>query len=550
MKRNAIKIVCNPFMNEVSYFFKNELGEWLLLSGSSPLSRQYYTKANIKDRSKEIIEKIDEIYNRKNRGLDIHFQGTTDSCEYISGAIKTYLSGRNVSCQMESTKIAVVGKKKVGKTTLINGIAGTQGYKFEVISKGQYVQYEDKHNHVDWIEVNGIDFGTEKVEEAFGTISELVNEGLSKVVYCISGDYGLIEETEKSMIIKLKETFPSIDVITTVTLCYKDEVQTVIDEIEKTIGHGEVFPILAQEYKSSTRMRGMVNPFIVEPFGLIELATFIFEGKRLSPKLSTKIKDSTRYEKASESVEKPNQKKTDISNSESVKKDNYPNDASIRMVKDDSKPQDEKNAPMVSGHKTEGIKIENPEKVTSKSNFQKIVVVGKKSVGKSTLIKGCGKEANHILTITSHDGYQIYEDKADSLQWCEVKGIDIGKGKMEEAYSTVVKLAADGMTHLIYCISMETGKVEESEIELIADIKKKFPDLKIIIVLTKCYKDETPALLKLLRELKPVAESSDIIQTLAKEYKTGIKDQSTGEALVISAFNLGLVYGRVRGENI
>lgn len=273
VKRNEIKIVCNPLLNEVSYFFRNEIGEWLLLSGSSPLSRQYYTKANIKYRSKEIVEKLDEIYNRKNRGLDIFFHGKTDSYEYISEAVKIYLSGRNVTCQIEPTKIAVVGKKQVGKTTLINGMARTQGYKFEIISKSQYVQYVDRQNHVEWIKVNGIDFGTEKGEEAFRTVEELVNEGLSKVVYCISGISGRVEEIEKNMIIRLWKTFPSIDIITTVTMCYKDEVQTVIDEIEKVIGQGEVFPTLAHEYKVSTKVRGVVTPFVVEPFGLTELIT-------------------------------------------------------------------------------------------------------------------------------------------------------------------------------------------------------------------------------------------------------------------------------------
>ena len=69
MKRNMIRIVCNPYTDKISYFFRNELGEWMILSGSSPLSRQYYAKTAIKDRYIEIIKKLDEIYNRKNKGL-------------------------------------------------------------------------------------------------------------------------------------------------------------------------------------------------------------------------------------------------------------------------------------------------------------------------------------------------------------------------------------------------------------------------------------------------------------------------------------------------
>lgn len=634
MKRNEIKIVCNPLLDEVSFFFKNEIGEWLLLSGNSPLSRQYYTKASIKDRSKEIVEKIDEIYNRKNRGVDILFQGEPDSYECILRAVETYLPGRDVTCKIEPTKIAVVGKRQVGKTTLIKGMARAQGYKFEIISKSQYVQYVDRHNHVEWIEVNGIDLGTKKVEEALKTVEELVNEGLSKVVYCISGDSGLIEEIEISMITKLKKTFPSIDVITTATMCYKDEVQTqaVIDEIEKAIGHGEVFPTLAQEYRGSAGKGGIDIPFIVEPFGLTELATFIFEGKRPPRNLSAKIKYRNKCGDISEPVGKPIQSNAAIGNPLLVNKDtssngttnskpmassqfqnktkdseasdhtyggikkessnivpsksgqqniigvgkgsvgntalivdveggksltrindatSYRNPVPVKMdasldqaQKSKSTAKSKPEGKMVLDDNSEQIKIERLKEVPSKPNNRKIVVLGKTSVGKSTLIEGCGKHVNHIFAITYQDGYQIYEDKSDSIQWYEVKGIDLGKEKIEETFSTVVKLAADGMTHLIYCISMEIGKMEKSENDLIARIKRTFPDVKIRIVLTKCYKAESPESSTLLKELELVAGKGNVIQTLAKEYRTG--RSTTAEANVISPFGLDLVYGSVR----
>lgn len=291
--KNVIKIVCDSFMNRVSYFFLNELDEWLLLSGSSPLSSQHYTKADIKNISKDIVEKIDEVYNRKNKGVDILFEGTTDNYECICRDIEEYLPGRNITCRMKTTKIAVVGKKKTGKTSLINGIAKSQGYKLKAVEESQYTKYKDEHNPVEWFEVNGIDLGNEKVEEVCGIIRELVYEGLSKVIYCISGDSGRIEKSEKNMIITLKKTFPSIDVLTAVTKCYKDGVQKVIDEIEKTIGQGEVFPTLAKEYKAR-------NGGIVEPFGLTELSTFVFEGKRLPKKLSEKLLDSPETEEYSE----------------------------------------------------------------------------------------------------------------------------------------------------------------------------------------------------------------------------------------------------------
>lgn len=67
-----------------------------------------------------------------------------------------------------------------------------------------------------------------------------------------------------------------------------------------------------------------------------------------------------------------------------------------------------------------------------------------------------------------------------------------------------------------------------------------------MIVLTKCHKDETPALLK---ESELMVGRGNVIQTLAKEYKTRIKNPETGEALVIAPFGLDFVYGNVRGKD-
>lgn len=86
--RNAVRIVCDPVTGSISYFFRNEMGEWMVLTGSSPLSRRYYTRTTIEERHKDIVEKLDEIYNRKNKGLDIFFEGTSANYNFIAGAVK------------------------------------------------------------------------------------------------------------------------------------------------------------------------------------------------------------------------------------------------------------------------------------------------------------------------------------------------------------------------------------------------------------------------------------------------------------------------------
>ena len=100
MKRNTIRVVCNPYTNKISYYLKNELGEWNVFSGNSPLSRKYYRNTSIAERSVEILRKIDEIYNRKNKGVDILFEGTLENYNLILEVIKNSFTERDITCKL------------------------------------------------------------------------------------------------------------------------------------------------------------------------------------------------------------------------------------------------------------------------------------------------------------------------------------------------------------------------------------------------------------------------------------------------------------------
>ena len=64
--RNKMRIVCNPIAKHISYYLKNEHDEWLILTGSSILSRNSYTCTTMKEKASEIAFRLDEIYNRNN----------------------------------------------------------------------------------------------------------------------------------------------------------------------------------------------------------------------------------------------------------------------------------------------------------------------------------------------------------------------------------------------------------------------------------------------------------------------------------------------------
>lgn len=278
MKRNTIRVVCNPYTNKMSYYFRNEFGEWDVLSGNSPLSRKYYTNTSVGERAKEILKKIDEIYNRKNKGVDILFEGTAENYSFLLEKIKEILPDRDINCQLGTTKIAVVGKKSVGKSFLIEGLEDLQGFKYLKTKQKEYVKYVDECNHAEWYEVTGIDLGKDKVEKAFKTVKKLSEKGLSTVVYCISATSGRIEEIEKNFIKRIADSFTELKVMIVLTMCYKDDIQEVIDEIEKITDQIKMVPVLAKEYKTGLKdENGEV--MIIAPFGLEDVSLFVFEGR-------------------------------------------------------------------------------------------------------------------------------------------------------------------------------------------------------------------------------------------------------------------------------
>ncbi len=524
----------------------------MILSGSSPLSRQYYAKTAIKDRYIEIIKKLDEIYNRKNKGLDIFFEGTSANYVYISNVINTYFPDRDIVCKTKVTKIAVVGKKGSGKTTLIEGIAREKGYNFEIIKKGRYVSYTDRRNNISWIELKGIDHGENEISKAFSTIRDLAEEDLDVVVYCISGDSGRIESTEKNFIENIDVAFSAITVLAALTKCYKEDVQKIIDEIKRMTNHMEVFPTLAKEYKVSEKMRGMIAPYVVAPFGINELCTYVFEGKKLSRQFQDILKTATSYSNQEldafgRRIEVQNaitpitidNKKIDLSkNKQSKENETVKNEVLKENRESDSyiKRDD---------YKIEEVKeTKKADTAKKKATFEKIAVIGKKAVGKTSLIEGIEAYIGQTFNQENCKNYNIYEDRKSNIQWYEVKEIDLGKNKIEETYAIVKELIAEGLKVIFYCISGVAGKIEDSELSLIRRMAAEYPKVSVVVLLTMCYKEDIE---DTIDEIQKVVGKIKIIPTLARDYKTKIKIPKTGENLVISPFGLDAVYQYANG---
>ena len=279
--RNAVRIVCNPYNNQISYYFMNDKGVWTVLSGDSPLSRHEYTNTTMENSAKKIALKLDKVYNNKNRGLDILFEGTTQSYDYIKEAFKDCLPDRDIVCSIGATKIAVVGKVNAGKTCLIEGMERLQGYKYSVNKFPEYLLYSDEGNHIEWYEINGIDLGIENVEKAYKTVTELTENGLSAIVYCMSAATGRLEEVERDFVIKMVEEHPSITILLALTMCIKADSGSIVNEIEKMTDQIRVIPTLAKEYEIelTDEDTGEEKFFIKKPYGLDTLSRYVFERR-------------------------------------------------------------------------------------------------------------------------------------------------------------------------------------------------------------------------------------------------------------------------------
>ena len=493
MKRNRLKIVYNPSEEKLTYYFFNDLEEWKPVSGSSPLSRQEYTTAKLERRGRDIVKKIDEVYNRKNKGLDIIFQGPAKLCQQLKEQISSYLPNRDITCEARATKIVVVGKIGAGKTYLISEIAKMNGGTLLPKKSGGYTQFSDKINSVDWIEVNGIDLGSQ--QEAFRTIEGLAKEEISKILYCISGENGRIEDIEREIITRLTEQFPAVDVITVITKCYKEDYWEIKEKIEGIIGTEKVFPTLAKEYK--------VKQGTVSAFGLKELATYIFEGKNFFQKTSGEgiTRETTHTSKTVENSKTQNTKK--------------------------------------------GIKAKEKSRsaIAGEDFSRKIMVAGRKASGKTTLIKACLKHRQRLLEVTHYDDYCLYDGGRD--QWYEINGIDLGMENVEKTRATVKKLVAEGSMYLFYCVSEETGKLETAEKTLITTIKNEFPQLQIFIVLTNAYRE---LISDIQTEMEKLVGKGKVIETLAKPYMTKIKNPQTGQARIVESYGIEQIYDAIKGE--
>ena len=165
----------------------------------------------------------------------------------------------------------------------------------------------------------------------------------------------------------------------------------------------------------------------------------------------------------------------------------------------------------------------------------KVAVVGKIGSGKTVLIEEIGSYMGTDFERIGMDSYILYQERGSHCAWYEINGMDMDQKSIEKTEQTIHKLMAEGVSVFLYCLS--TSKIEQIEENILFQIKKSYPDVVVLVVLTIriCGEDRLYA-----EQLSKRLWNVKVIPVLAKELKTKYG--------VVPSFGVGDVAKAVYGE--
>ena len=269
MTRNKIKIKTGSKSNALTFYILSEQQKWCPVSNSSVLSRNKFVNATIKEIAVDLISTIDSLYNIHNRGVDIYFGGLEEDFEVLTNTVSDSFADKNIKCILQRTMIAVAGKVKSGKTTLINELVRVKGDDYLFDDTTGIPSYSSSDNTTVWYEIPSIDIGIENVIAAQKSFEQLAKTGVTTFIYCLSTTK--IERPEEELINYVVENYPSVRVIIALTQYLDEEGTIYAAKLSSRMNGIRVIPLLAQNMK--TRQGN------IDAYGLDVLEQAIFEGR-------------------------------------------------------------------------------------------------------------------------------------------------------------------------------------------------------------------------------------------------------------------------------
>lgn len=157
-----------------------------------------------------------------------------------------------------------------------------------------------------------------------------------------------------------------------------------------------------------------------------------------------------------------------------------------------------------------------PPKTARRTN---IAVLGKAGSGKSELIKAMCKGANvNTRTEQGHDGTSRPSEDENGGAWHEVDGLEIEKYSVERTKSSIYRLVKEeGLDAVLYCLNFRTGKMEDTERDLIVELKREHPGLKVLAVVTECIDEE--AAREFAQKISSSTKQTKVFTVLARELR-------------------------------
>lgn len=268
MSRNRVKIVCHAQANILSYQFQNEQMAWMPVSQFSELAQRKFTETSIRMSAPEILAVINTVYNPGNRGVDISFEGPDQDYNYLCKVVKEKFSNENISCGKNTIKAAMVGKRGVGKTTLIEALGQKQGVRYAAAPENGYRIYKSSPSTIEWYEVEGIDLGIEYIQKAEHTVDILSKQGLTLFIYCLGSVR--VEELELQFIRRVRQSHPEVTALGILTNAGSEDAGAAAERLSKQLGV-KVLPVMARDRQTRGGM--------VKAFGHESILNAIFGGE-------------------------------------------------------------------------------------------------------------------------------------------------------------------------------------------------------------------------------------------------------------------------------
>lgn len=330
MKQNKIKIISNQAIGTLAYFVMNENEEWVHVDRASPLSKNEFTHASLFDKAEQIIEIIDDVYNVRDRGVEIELEGSDQEKHYINSVLKAknvdlaiqvqkkdinnsdedglkrnstetcqnhknipnknnpkqivYSTKKtpssdeeetslysNISCKKSGTYIVVAGKVNSGKSTLIEALGEFNSARLRVTRQTNCTVYIDDSKDQKWYEIMGIDLGKEYIQKAKMEIERIAFDSMTVFMYCFSTNK--IEDTEIQLILDLKSKYPNTRFLCALTSCIDDDACDIAENMSSYLDGIKVIPVLARDKK--------LKQGIVPAYGLDDIMKYLYGGKWL-----------------------------------------------------------------------------------------------------------------------------------------------------------------------------------------------------------------------------------------------------------------------------